>query len=185
MPIRSTASSPYIRRAVVYHATMITILWVLVLFLSLGFGISMLQSNVRLSMLEQQNAVQALRIEELSNVPPQAIETPTTTSMATSTSEETTYGILNRGSLSADGSKYAGYDDTTVGKKGIGVQVIGETRVRHIVIFNTKTELSGNGTPSDAGMSVRWKDASTFEYDVLVVKGGTTVKETRESTIYF
>lgn len=105
----------------------------------------------------------------------------TKTAMATSPS-----GAIVRGSLSPDGTKYAGYDVVTPGKKGVAVEVVGETRIRHIVIFNPSAESSGLGLPEEPTMSVRWLDNQTIEYDVILKKAGGVQERTTETVkIYF
>lgn len=94
-------------------------------------------------------------------------------------------GALDRGSLSADGTRYAGYEDGVKGKIGIGVEIVATKQVKHIVIFDPRSESTGKGTPSESNMSVRWKDAQTIEYDVLVKKSGNWVKETQTVKIFF
>ncbi|MCC7357735.1 hypothetical protein IT408_04515 [Candidatus Uhrbacteria bacterium] len=98
-------------------------------------------------------------------------------------------GILSRGSVSADGSKFAGYEDVKVGKKGVAVELLNDTttarKERFIVIFNALTESTGIGTPFEKEMSVRWKDAKTIEYDVLVKVKSEWKKEKREVQIFF
>ncbi len=204
MPSRASRSSDsasaYIRRAIPYHATVITILWVTVLFLSFGFAMLLLVQSARNvamqrtldSVVRQQLAAQKdLRVlqrdvdvlqQACARIFPQALAQPNASSTVTATSPS---GVLVRGSFSSDGSKYAGYDTSTVGKKGIGVEIVATTRVKHIEIFNPRTESTGAGTLGTS-MSVRWKDANTIEYDVLVKKAdGTQTKETRTTKIYF
>lgn len=97
-------------------------------------------------------------------------------------------GELSRGMLSPDGSKFAGYEDVKVGKKGIAVELIkdpGTRKERYIVIFNALTESTGIGTPSEKEMLVRWKDEKTIEYDVLVKVKNEWKKETRDVQIFF
>lgn len=94
-------------------------------------------------------------------------------------------GALNRGSLSPDGTKYAGYNDTVKGKIGLAVEIVATKKVKYIEILNTNIESTGAGTAMASTMSVRWVDNSTIEYDVLVTKNGAQVKETRTTRIYF
>lgn len=197
MPAHMPAQcSPYVKSVVSYHATIVTILWVSVLFLSVGFGLTMLQMAIRLDVLENQAIASNTQISEMSallatvqrqasqmNTLPTKTGTPTSTAVTAPTASPS--GVLQRGNLSPDGTKYAGYDTTTKGKMGIGVEVLGDPRIRHIVIFNPLTESFGNGTPSDALMSVRWKDNKTIEYDVLVKTNGQWVKQTQTTEIYF
>jgi len=191
-PSRQTVESAYIKRAVPYHATVITVLWVTLLFLSIGFGMLLLVFTVRLKIAQQivqeilrteiatERDVAALKLEL------QSLKARATAPSASVSMPKTVEKVLTRGALSPDGKNVAGYDDVPVGKKGIGVRKIGETRVRHIEIFNPKTESSGAGTAAESSMSVRWKENQTIEYDVLVKKeNGKEVQETRTTTIYF
>lgn len=189
----------YYRRAVPHHASVITILWVVVLFFSLGGAMILLVQSARIAILQnyldavvRQQIVEAQSLRALSvdidalnrtcvKIP--SASAPTILGAPTSASSSE---ILLRGAYSPDGKKLAGYDDVTSGKKGIGVRVVGETKVRHIVIFNPKTESSGAGTSYESSMSVRWKDNSHIDYDVLVKKAnGTQSVETRSIEIYF
>jgi len=193
-----------------------TLIWVLITVLSLGFAWVMLVSYMRLD--AQQRNVDALNRElydsqmrlqwmqrSLKNfstddmtlppsVPPMMGETSTPDTMmqapsATSVQADASgyAGILTRGSYSPDGTKYAGYDDVTAGKIGLGVESFNENnKLRRVVLFNRYTESSGAGTPDESMLNVRWLDDSTIEYDVLVKKGdGSTSKETREIKIFF
>lgn len=209
MPIRSSRKTAqhagmsasfeaYLKRAVTYHASAITVLWVVVLFFSLGLGLTLLVQSVRLDATERGQQFLAQRVaaleQEVIAIKGQIMATkgtetapssvPPTTKPPTSATASPS-GTLTRGSLSPDGTKYAGYDDVTKGKLGIGVEVIGETRIRHVVLFNTKAETSGTGTGSEPMLSVRWLDNQTIEYDVLALKSGTWSKETRTVKIFF
>ncbi len=192
-----------------------TLIWVLITVLSLGFAWVMLVSYLRLEY--QQRDVDSLNRElsdsqlrlqwmqrSLQNfssgevmtppaAPPMMDDTSTPGAMTNPASttpgqaDSSGYkGILTRGAYSPDGTKYAGYDDVTPGKMGLGVESFSENKLRHVVLFNRYTESSGVGTPDESMLSVRWQDDSTIEYDVLVKKAdGSTSKETREIKIFF
>lgn len=195
---KSSLDHSYYRRAVPHHASVITILWVVLLFFSLGFAMILLIQSARIAILQRyldsvvrQQIIETQSLRSLSvdidslnrtcvKIP--SASAPTVLGAPTTAQGET----LTRGAYSPDGIKIAGYDDVTSGKKGIGVRVVGETRIRHVVIFNAKTESSGAGTSYESSMSVRWKDNSTIEYDVLVKKAdGTQSVEARSVQIYF
>lgn len=93
-------------------------------------------------------------------------------------------GLLHRGSLSPDGTKFAGYDETTKGKIGIAVETLSDKRIRHIVIFS-KSQSSGAGTPFEEVMSVTWLGKQTIQYDVLETINGKQSKRTEIVKIGF
>jgi len=191
-PRSSDTAAAYIRRVVPYLATVITILWVTLLFLSLGFAISILVLSARSivtqryvdsivrQQLSSQKEVRVLQrnfdvlTQACSKIFPQTM------------TAHSPSGKLVRGSFSSDGTKYAGYDEVTAGKQGIGVEIVATQQVKHIEIFHPRTESTGAGTSGAFSVAVRWKDAQTIEYDVFVKKAdGTLMKETRTTKIYF
>ena len=198
---RAAAVSKDFTRAIAYHSSAITILWILVAFLALGFIFLILVFYARLcadeqdlallnnSLVKTQQSVLSLQ-DKVRTLMPKSAEAPAAvTNVAgglTPALNASPSGLLNRGALSPDGTKYAGYDDTTKGKIGIGVETLADKRIRHIVIFNTKTESSGAQISSQQ-LGVRWIDNQTIEYDVMVLKSGQTapVKETLTTKIYF
>ncbi len=196
--LRSAAShaDTYIKRAVVYHATAITVLWVVVLFFSFAMGLVLLVQSAQIAALEQalgsgsQTDQNAQAISQLQSnfavLNRSCVKLPSATTPTTLGAPTSADAVLTRGAFSPDGKKYAGYDDVTVGKKGIGVRVGGEAKVRHILIFNPRTESSGVGTPDESTLSVRWTDNQNIDYDVLVKNAsGAQTKETRSVKIYF
>lgn len=204
-PLRPKAAAPSVakdyKHAIAYHSSAITIFWVLFLFLSLGFTFVFLVQYAKIEMLMQdvaalnsqliktQQAVIGLqqRLPAAQAVVP-AAETPAAVAPPNASEVQVgpTYtGILTRGAFSPDGTKYAGYDDVTVGKLGIGVETLADKRVRRVVLFNTKVESSGTTTPEATSFTVRWKDDSTIEYDVQVNKSGVPTKEARTVKIGF
>ncbi len=196
---KSTLDHSYYRRAVPHHASVITILWVVLLFFSLGFAMILLVQSARIAILQRYlDAVVSQQIVEAQSIQSLEVNVESlnrTSVKIPSASAPTVLGaptsavpgeILLRGAYSPDGKKLAGYDDVTSGKKGIGVRVVGEMKIRHIVIFNPRTESSGAGTSFESSMSVRWKDNSNIDYDVLVKKAnGTQAVETRSIQIFF
>jgi len=183
------------RRAVTYHASSITILWVVVLLMSIGIWLVLLVDMLRIDALERNNIILQiqvadlrLRLEPSLQAPPVVAPTPaptTTLPTAPPSASMSPSGALSRGSLSPDGTKYAGYNDTVKGKLGIAVEILETKKVRYIEIFNAITESTGKGTAFESAMSVRWKDDQVIEYDVLVKKGDGWVKETRTTKIFF
>lgn len=186
--------------AIAYHSSAITIFWVLFLFLSLGFGILSLTYYVKLNQQE-------LKIQELNRLllksqigasaqpknlitSSKPVEISVTIPSASGTKDQaynSPYAMLVRGALSPDGTKYAGYDDTTTGKLGVGVITLADKRVRHIVLFDTRIESSGAeiSTGIYGTIGVRWTDDKTIQYDVMVKKAAGLVKETRTVKIGF
>lgn|GEM_PF-1405737 len=205
----------YHRRTLGQHGAHITMLWILLLSFSFAGAMMMLNMSVRLSNLEESAprlvALESLLnteearlnqlIEAVNQLNPTGVTTtplmPNPTVPPTSTpptSTNTTAPVpasapsagLSRGSVSPDGTKYAGYEDVKVGKKGLAVELLNLTtgrRERYIVIFSL-SESTGIGTAFEKDMSVLWKDANTIQYDVLVKKGQNWVKETREVNIF-
>lgn len=191
-----SSSTSDMRRAVTYHASSITILWVVVLLMSIGIWLVLLVDMLRIDALERNNIILQIQVADLrlrlepsqQAAPPVVAPAPaptTTLPTAPPSASMSPSGALSRGSLSPDGTKYAGYNDTVKGKLGIAVEVLETKRVRYIEIFNAITESTGKGTEFESAMSVRWKDAQTIEYDVLVKKGDSWVKETRTTKIFF
>lgn len=183
----------------------VTMIWIVSFFMFLALWLVLFVHMVRLERLEvalQQTQRLVLQLEQdrLVRMPSPAasdvvaavvnsvVTASTTTATATATSTDglvSPGGLLHRGSWNSDATRYAGYDETTKGKIGIGVEIPATKQVKHIVIFNAFSESTGKGLPQESDMSVRWKDSSTIEYDVLVKKGGTWVKETQTVQIYF
>lgn len=193
-------------------------LWIVLLGFGLAGGLMILTVATRVQQLEQKSGTvvdlqayvtqQEIRLSQLveavkqlspgtppSSAPvnPSVPQAPgavpaTPPSVGGTTPASSPSGILSRGSLSSDGSKFAGYEDVKVGKKGIAVELLKDTtsarKERYIVIFNALTESTGVGTAFEKEMSVRWKDAKTIEYDVLVKVKGEWKKETREVQIF-
>ena len=197
----------YLKRAVTYHACAITVLWVFMLFFSFAASLTLLVETSRIDALEntQSALVQqalwsqhALQVAQSQLKALQAPVVPTATSTAAEAAavvpvppfqgdpSMSPSGTLDRGAPSPDGKRYAGYDDVTKGKLGIGVEIMGDPRIRHIVLFNPKTETSGAGTVQAEVMSVRWTNSDTISYDVLVkAASGTQKVETRTVQIFF
>lgn len=181
------------RHVIASHGSLLTILWVVLLFLSLGIGLTLFVQKVRMDADGRSIAVLSQRVDELQrrvmllSQPASPVATPTTAVGAPNVlpTNVSASGLLERGSLSPDGTKYAGYDVTTKGKIGIGVEILQTKQVKHIVIFNPNTESTGNGTTDESNLSVRWVDSNTIEYDLLVKKGGAWVKEVQTVNIFF
>ncbi len=181
----------------------VTMIWIVSFFMFLALWLVLFVHMVRLERLEvalQQTQRLVLQLEQdrlvrmplpttndvVTAVVDAVASASTTTATASSTDGVVSPGgLLHRGSWNSDATRYAGYDETTKGKIGIGVEIPATKQVKHIVIFNAFSESTGKGSPQESGMSVRWKDSSTIEYDVLVKKGGTWVKETQTVQIYF
>lgn len=197
-PAHSGPSHAYIKSALAYHASQIIVLWVLVGFMSLGAFLSMLSYMTRLEDAEYGVAVMHQRLKQLElkaermaleKIMPSMDATTTTHSKPATTLSGSMVtspsGALNRGSLSPDGTKYAGYNDTVKGKIGLAVEILATKKVRYIEILNTNLESTGAGTASASTMGARWVDNSTIEYDVLVTKNGAQVKEVRTTQIFY
>ena len=192
---RSTSSRPTpsvvshdSRKTVASHGSSITILWVLMVCMCTAVWLVLLVTMLRIDQIEAilnaSLAQQAVTQQEILPVADSAVNGVAAVPLPVSSSVSAS-GLLDRGSLSADGTKYAGYDSVTKGKIGIGVELTATKQVKHIVIFDTRSEATGKGTPSEADLSVRWKDAKTVEYDLLVKKGSQWVKETQSVKIFF
>ncbi len=144
------------------------------------------QLNVQRNLVNLQNRVEDIdqrvtNLETASVVPTSTPATATSTSASNATSTgrlpvamqksvaapTSPSGALVRGSFSPDGTRYAGYDVVTVGKKGVAIEAVGTPSVSLVVPFNPKTQSSGLGLPQESSMSVRWLDNSTIEYDVI------------------
>lgn len=180
------------RESIAHHGSSITILWVLMVCMSIAVWMVLLVTMIRLDQLEATIASsfrQQIALQEVTTSSPDSVAAvaaqPTATSSLVATAIVSSSGALDRGTMSVDGTRYAGYDDLTKGKIGIGVEIIATKQVKHIVLFDTRSEATGQGTPSEGEMSVRWKDAKTVEYDVLVKKGAEWVKETQSVKIFF
>jgi len=214
MPTRSSrpaASSAGNKRAIAYHAAMITALWVVVLFMCLGVWLVLLVNMLRLDAVEKRltslehqlsnnqvlnvlapmiptTPLGALPSAGATTTPPAGSPTntaPTPTPTPTAGATTSPSGALDRGSLSPDGTKFAGYNDTVKGKIGIAVELVSTGKVKYIVLFSPFSESTGKGTPQEGNLSVRWKDNSTIEYDELVKQGSDWVKQTNTVKIYF
>ncbi|MFZ2803706.1 MAG: hypothetical protein WA001_00625 [Patescibacteria group bacterium] len=215
MPTRpsrsSSAPSHDHKRAIAYHAAAITMLWVVVLLMSLGVWLVLLADMIRLDRLDAevtmiaqdfvaaQQTMQAqptvpTQAPMIPATPPQPMPSPTSTLPPTTGSASlpgmpgnTTSpdGLLDRGSLSPDGTKFAGFDDTTAGKIGIAVEVIASQQEKHIVIFNPSSESTGKGMPQEGDLSVRWVDNSHIQYDELIKQDGQWFKQTKTVEIFF
>ena len=181
------------RESIAHHGSSITILWVLMVCMSIAVWMVLLVTMLRLDQLEATLA-DSLRQQ----VDSQQVTRPITDTLATLVAKDSTSttslslngsvspsGALDRGSLSADGTKYAGYDSIVKGKIGIGVEIPATKQVKHIVLFDTRSQSTGKGTPFEGMMSARWKDASTIEYDILVRKNGEWKKEVQSTKIFF
>jgi hypothetical protein len=214
----TTISEGQLRHTLAHHAAFITIIWVVMLFLSLGVSLVLLKHNLEIRELYlAQGQMNDLdwKINQLEyrldggqtlvppppTAPAPKVTTPATWPTSTTSSSSSTLnwgslansssvspsGELHRGAVSPDGTKYAGYEETTKGKIGVAVELLNATegrKIRYIVIFSL-SESTGKGLPQESQMSVRWKSNSTIEYDVLVKKGTSWVKETRTVTIGF
>ncbi len=204
----SSAASVVEKKSVVTSASVccrptVTIIWIVSFFMFLALWLVLFVHMVRLERLEvalQQTQQVVLQLEQsrlLSMPSPEAkdlvavvagsLTASTTPAVAASSIDSlvSPSGLLHRGSWNSDSTRYAGYDETTKGKIGIGVEIPATKQVKHIVIFNAFSESTGKALPQESDMSVRWKDDSTIEYDVLVKKGGAWVKETQTVQIYF
>ena len=93
-------------------------------------------------------------------------------------------GGLDRGSLSPDGTKFAGYEDNIKGKIGVAVETLADKRIRHVVLFSP-SQSTGKGTPYEDQMSVSWKDNSTIVYNVLTTANGKQTITTETVQIGF
>ena len=207
----------YHRRTLGQHGAHIMMLWIVLLSFGLAGALMILTIATRLQTLESNGSrlmdVEALigqqeirlgqlveAVKQLSPMGQKPVMTTSTVAVPSSpipgtpvttqpalVSMTSPSGALSRGSISPDGSKFAGYEDVKVGKKGIAVELLkdaGARKERYIVIFGL-SESTGIGTPSEKDMSVRWKDAKTIEYDVLVKVKNEWKKETREVQIFF
>lgn len=194
-----------LRHRVVSLSALMTIVWVSMVFLAFGGALVLLRHGMQLRELRDMKAivrtqdlelqVQDWRISELEKAtgtvpskPMEAIEPAMPTPALAPMPPETTGGImlmtspsgtLVRGTTSPDGTKFAGFNEVGA-RRGIAVEILDpkETRkIRYIVLFS----------PSESsGTSVRWKDAQTVEYDVVLKNSaGTTKTETREVKIFF
>ncbi|MFA4955089.1 MAG: hypothetical protein WC641_07315 [Patescibacteria group bacterium] len=171
-----------------------TVLLTLVLFLALGSALALLDYSDKLNTQAQALAEMQVRLDMTEqtlvalqgnlNAPASPSVAPTTPPPVVTSDDVSPGGLLHRGSRSPDGTKYAGYDDTTAGKKGIGVEILASGAVKHIVIF-ARSEASGTGTPQATELGVRWKSDSVIQYDVLVTKNGQQTKQTEDVEIYF
>lgn len=204
MPTRTLRAKPSVaatqkdyKHAIAYHSSAITIFWVLFLFLSLGFAFLSLAQYAKIEMLMQDVALlddqlaktqrTLLSLQQTTPAAPAMIPAPETLPPTAAASEPVgpVYsGALTRGAFSPDGTKYAGYDDVTAGKLGIGVETMSDNRVRRVVLFS-RSESSGATSPEATSFTVRWKDNSTIEYDVEVTAAGKSTKETRTVKIGF
>ncbi len=180
------------RISVAHHGVSITILWVLMVCMCIAVWLVMLVVMFRLDQLEvsingvqQQIVAQQVQavVPDILPVVPVVPSTPSVPLIPVVSMSPS--GALDRGSLSVDGTKYAGYDSSTKGKIGIAVEIVGTKQVKHIIIFDTRAESTGSGTPSESALSVRWQDAQTIEYDSLIKKGKEWVKEIRTAKIFF
>jgi hypothetical protein len=189
------AHASNVSRAIVYHGTAVTLLSVISLFLFLGIALALCAFVARMERIESILASQGAVLSDLQvqqPLPPQDLK-PLPVDGAPVTSEPVSpaqpssspSGKLHRGSFSPDGTKYAGYEETTKGKIGIAVETIDGGRIRYIVIFNAFTESTGAGSDLANALSVRWIDNQTIEYDVLVTRGGTQTTETEQVRIFF
>lgn len=197
---RASASSdaashihPSVKNAMVYYSTSITILWVVVMALSISVWLVLLFNMLRLDRVERALVMLGQEMDQLKaqQVARPAVPSPVAVSstipqpLPVSAPNVSPSGALDRGSLLTDGSRYAGYDDATKGKIGIGVEIAATKQIKHIVIFNPYTESTGKGTMQESTMSVRWKDEKTIEYDILVKKNNEWIKEVQSVKIYF
>lgn len=206
----------YHRRTLGQHGAHILMLWIVLLGFGLAGGLMLLTVATRVQQLEQKSGKmvdlqvyvtqQEMRLSQLieavkqlspsvpsgsrseaPSVPSGSGSVPVTSDLMAPISSPS--GALSRGSVSADGSKFAGYEDVKPGKKGVAVELLKDAttarKERYIVIFNALTESTGIGTSYEKEMSVRWKDAQTIEYDVLVKQKSGWKKETRSIQIYF
>ena len=212
MPIRSSRSRaaapahatvpPWMNRALAYHASQITILWIVVFSMTFAGFMVILSTRMRLEVAEralvstQQHLLSveatlgdltARPVMQPPSVTQLPMMQPTHSAPATilGMPGKSPSGALVRGSLSPDGTKYAGYNDTVKGKIGMAVEIVATGKVRYIDIFDPRIDSTGSGSMNEALMSVRWKDASTIEYDVLVTKNGVQTKQTRTTRIGF
>ncbi|MFH1621004.1 MAG: hypothetical protein ABIB04_02875 [Patescibacteria group bacterium] len=205
----SVPSDSYYKRAVPFHGSLITILGVTFLLMSIAIWLVLLVYVIRLDNLERKlmlgqinsancdykiGSLEKKMLSGLETTPP----TGTTGSLIPSATSPTAVlppeitdtgkslsGKLVRGSLSPDGTKYAGYEETEKGKIGIAVEIVATGKIRYIVIFNPNTESTGAGSVLAQNMSVRWVDDKTIEYDLLISKNGGQVKDTERVAIFF
>lgn len=184
------ASDASVRRAHLYVCTSLSLLWVVLLSVSFGLAlaVAILFNTVRIDKQEQRhlatriNSVQA----QVATINRQLIQAQRPTPPQTGRRvPQSPSGALTRGSLSPDGTKYAGYEDVVKGKIGLSVESVDSQKVKRIEIFNPTIESTGAGTQLESSMSVRWKDNQTIEYDVLVKKQGVERKEIRNAKIFF
>lgn len=206
---RRTSAAPVEKKSVVMSPTVccrptVTMVWIVSFFMFLALWLVLFVHMVRLDRLEMalretQQVVLQLEQARLANMPvpetgnilpasaPTTTEPETISSVPPAVSPDlaSPSGLLHRGSWNSDVTRYAGYDETTKGKIGIGVEIPATKQVKHIVIFNAVSESTGKGMPEESSMSVRFKDDHTIEYDVLVKKSGQWVKDTQTVQIYF
>jgi len=185
--------------AVVYHSWSITVLWILVFFLSLGFGLTLLKLWVQVNDVDSKSCgawettygTLETRVKDLQSkidvlAPPAPVASTNEVSapispVAVSASPS---GALVRGSLSPDGTKFAGFNDASKLRRGVGVEILSTGKIRNIVLFSAN-ESSGAGGSNESTMGVRWVDDKTIQYDVLVGKGDAAKKTTETVTIGF
>jgi len=177
--------------AIAYHSSAITIFWILFLFLSFGFACLFLVQYAKIEVLMQDAAFlnqqlaktqrAVINLQKACPAAQPAVTAPTTPPEAAAPvqSGPTYTGILKLGSFSPDGTKYAGYDLDTVGKYGIGVETMADGRLRRVVLLNPKTEFTSQTERVDQPTTVRWKDNSTIEYDILLSGGKREVRTVR------
>ena len=186
-------------------SALMTIVWVSMVFLAFGGALVLLRHTTQLRELRDMRAVvrtqdlelqvQDWRISELEKAtgsvpskPMEAVEPSVPTPALAPVPPEATGGAmlmtspsgsLVRGTTSPDGMKFAGFNEAGA-RRGVAVEILDpeETRkIRYIVLFS----------PSESsGTSVRWKDAQTVEYEVVLKSvAGTTKTEVREAKIFF
>ncbi len=198
-----------LRLKVARQSALITILFILVAGFGLGgalvfcqyvdriAGLEQMQSPAMMSDMQQLNTRLQSAMQDLAALQQHATPAPTTTTtpsvvspngLPTSQPTMSPSGQLDRGTVSPDGTKYAGYEDVVKGKMGVAVELLNSTstrKIKYIVIFNPYSESTGMNLPQGQEMSVRWKDNSTIEYDVLTKKGSAWVKSTNTVKIFF
>ncbi len=203
----SRSSESYYKRAVPFHGSQLTILSIAFLLVSIATWLVLLVYIVKFDDLERRLMVGQLlsancdykvgTLEKKINsgfglkAPAGTLSTgvPSSTEpmadVPVDASVKSPSGKLARGSFSPDGTKYAGYEETTKGKIGIAVEIVSTGKIRYIVIFNPNTESTGAGSVLAEGMSVRWVDNQTIEYDVLINKNSEQIKDTERVAIFF
>ncbi len=202
MPIRpsprrvssSKSSAPLTappRPSLAYVCANITMLWVVVIGLGVALWTFVFLMLFRIERLENELAInetetpttESAQFEAPATTPSSTIES--TTSVESVPAAPVIHSSLWKAVASPDEKKIAGFDITTKGKMGLAVQVQGEERIRHIVIFDPRIESTGNGTTLADEITMKWISNSKISYDYLRKENGTWVKVTDTAVLGF